>query len=414
LANDRAAPAAIIEPADDRAGMWRFSREEIRVHAIACAMVAWIAIATCGLLVDRAPAWMGPVVESDFVHFYTLAALGARHDASPLVDDRSMHEAQVALLPSTDHLWYPVRYPPWTTAALSPLASATFQAAWWMLGAFTVAVVVVTARQLTREPRWVLPIVLAFPPLWIDVLNGQLGVIPFLAFALAGAAWVRGQALVTGCALALLLFKPQYVPPTLLIGLLAREWRLLSGWALGAAAIVGLAVMHFGLHSVFEYLRHVPVMLADAIPGEPRPFLQHSIRVMTSMTPLPTLAFVTAAATVGGLLWRAWGTGVRSLQMSGLVLASLLLSPHTFVYDLPALLLPGLWLGLPGAPVGYLFFASLILPIAFKAPLPVGTCILMLWLWRLGSPRAALSFAPAAPRPQPALALANAQSSACG
>lgn len=69
---------------------------------------------------------------------------------------------------------------------------------------------------------------------------------------------------------------------------------------------------------------------------------------MTRVLPghMGTLVWAVLSALVIGWTWRVWRVSSSwRVKMGVLVLASVLVNPHVYVYDVSVLVLPGLWLG---------------------------------------------------------------------
>jgi hypothetical protein len=89
-------------------------------------------------------------------------------------------------------------------------------------------------------------------------------------------------------------------------------------------------------------------MIAFADLLEPKPFMSHSLRALTRLTPNwigPPLW----AALAGIVLWytvRAWKSDVPiRVRLGVVILAATLVNPHVIIYDLTVLALPLIWFG---------------------------------------------------------------------
>src|SRR5438045_3428245 len=97
------------EPA--RAGRRFLTERRIRRHLVLLAVLLWgIAIASAAT-----PTWRlrtGQIKGTDFVHFYTLARVGATRPPVGFADLRVQRELQIAARPESVDNWYPPAYGP--------------------------------------------------------------------------------------------------------------------------------------------------------------------------------------------------------------------------------------------------------------------------------------------------------------
>ena len=96
------------------------------------------------------------------------------------------------------------------------------------------------------------------------------------------------------------------------------------------------------------FAERIPTTIAYADSLEPKPFMSHSLRALTRLTPswigLPL--WVALAAIVLAYTVRAWKSPVPiRVRLGVVVLASTLVNPHVIIYDLTVLALPLIWFG---------------------------------------------------------------------
>ena len=92
----------------------------------------------------------------------------------------------------------------------------------------------------------IVALAVAFYPLLRAIPGGQNTSLSLLVLA-AAARWDRdGKSLRAGIVLALLLFKPQFGVVLLPLLLVARRWRMLAGWAGGAAVLFVVSTLLMG------------------------------------------------------------------------------------------------------------------------------------------------------------------------
>ncbi len=145
-----------------------------------------------------------------------------------------------------------------------------------------------------------------------------------------------------------------------------------------AAAIAQLSVgwLYCGTSVMRDYLQHL-MRVRDVFPQlEPRPYQMHSLRSFWGMLiPWPQVAFglyVATALAVLAIVLLSWKSSASlSLRFSGLLIATVLVSPHLTVYDLvilaPVFLLLADWdaasNAFMGRRVGGLLYLSYALPL---------------------------------------------------
>jgi Glycosyltransferase family 87 len=223
--------------------------------------------------------------------------------ASALVADHSPYTAdQLAgpYMPTVSGLYL---YPPLLSALVMPMTALpgpVARGAWSLLGAIAfvaVGVLVAQTEGLGQSRRSLGLLVLAglvFPPVYIDEVLGNLNL---WLFALLGLAWLGHRSdrpVVLGVAIAAATLLKVF-PVLLLVWLIGRrEWRALGWSAIGAAAMVAIALPVTGIQPWLDY----PRVILNAAAG-----------------------VVAAVPTIGDLLTTMIGTGAARLVvlMGGIV-----------------------------------------------------------------------------------------------
>lgn len=195
---------------------------------------------------------LGTVLGADFPAFYVAGKIMNEHGPAHLFDrtlqGRLYHELfpqeePNALLPYLNAPFFVLPFP-----LLARLPYAWAYLAWFLfslslfMGAFTLL-----WRRLDGLPaagyRTGLLAALSFMPFLVECLaGGQTAAVGFAVVALAFVLEQRGQAVLSGMVLALLLYKPTLL---VLLGpmvLLTRRWRTLAGMAAGGGLLLGLSV----------------------------------------------------------------------------------------------------------------------------------------------------------------------------
>jgi hypothetical protein len=192
----------------------------------------------------------------------------------------------------------------------------------------------------------------AFPGIFHLFAWGQTSGLALLCFTLAFLALENDRPLLAGLAIGSLIFKPQLGLAAAVVFLFARQWKVVAGAVMAAALQLSVAWLHYGSEIMRNYW-HALTHVKEVLPLlEPRLYQTHSLRSFWSLLlPWPRAAFTLyAVSTLAVLLFasRLWKSeSPLTLRYSGLLLATVLISPHLTVYDLiilaPAFLLLGDW-----------------------------------------------------------------------
>lgn len=382
---------------------WAFSYREARVIALILAVILW-SLAAVFVFATRGPRSLaGPLKGGDFIQFYTMGASVWAHDSGRLYDTVRFHRLQVALLPESDPERYLVPYPPQAWIVFAPLATVSYgQAAiLWSVALVIGYAAVVRAtwrrcRDALPDGRFVAIASAAFPPFWSLVLHGQNTVIPLAAFFLAWLALTRGQRFLAGLALGLIFLKPQFGLAVAVVVLAGGEIAMLGGLAAAAALQLAVILSVFDVSVLTDYVDFMRRLSAVEFLIEPKPFELHSIRAVTRLVPgwAGTALWIAASIAVLKRTARVWRSGAPvAVRLAVVVLATVLVSPHLFVYDATVLVLSLLWIGawverdpaigrLLAArfwPVVFWLYAALLIPVARIIVLQPSV-FLMLWL----------------------------------
>jgi hypothetical protein len=345
---------------------------------------------------------------TDFVHFYTLARLGAEGHAEHFADLAEQRRVQLIARPESLEDWFPPAYGPQITVLLAPLGHLSYGTAlivWLTITAagFFGAVAIVVRRTRIVRKHFTLALLAAgsFPPFWNLIQHGQLSILALGLFLAAWWALRRRHLLWSGAALGLLVYKPPLVVPVLCVLLLAADWRMLVAAvtaACGQLAACAWWVGFGGLKTYGELLLSSP-RLASVLTAQPSQM--HSWRAFWSLLVPDTFASVAlyaifAASTLflAARLWRRLHD--PSLRVAALALATVLASPHLYAYDLVVLAPAWVWLTdwyltrttLPAA-VGRTLYVGYAAPllgvVATVTRFQLSTlcfAALLIWLWR--------------------------------
>jgi arabinofuranan 3-O-arabinosyltransferase len=335
-------------------GWGRISAAEARGHAILVASLLWC---VAGIIAFAGPGYrsiFGPLKGSDFVQFYTLGHIDARTAPTILYDPEAFHRLQTQLVPESDPERYLIVYPPHVTLVFRPLALLPYGSAalaWATILALTYAACIWLAwrpfKAVLPDRRLLFAAAAAFPPFWYLVLHGQTAIVPLVGFCLGWLALEHRRPFWAGMALGLLLLKPHFALMLPVVVLFSREWRMLAGGIVSVAVQLIATVALLGTGVLRDYAAVVMRFGELRQLLEPRPEQMHSISAVTNrlspewgMIVWALLSTVIAFQTI-----RAWRSGApASLRVAVLVVASVLVNPHVFVYDVVVLAPALVWL----------------------------------------------------------------------
>jgi hypothetical protein len=189
---------------------------------------------------------------------------------------------------------------------------------------------------------WAL-LALAFVPFLQLVAHGQVSALVLVCFCLAWLALRDGSWWLAGLALGSLCFKPQFLTAAVLAVLVTRELRVAAGAIVGAAIQFVAVSLALGPSIWSAYLDKVRVIVGTPEAFEPKPWQMHNLKgfwlLLFGETQLATGAWLLSAAAVTGVILLI-GLRTRSadLRTAVVVIGTVLLNPHLYIYDLVILL----------------------------------------------------------------------------
>ena len=328
------------------------------------ALAGVLALGTWGYLIAHVvDYWDGASDErrEDFVAYYAAASLVERGIPEAIYQPNVIAELEETILgrPAGRAGGLVFLNPPFIAGALQPLTSLPYgqaQAVWFAITALAVLVSVgLLWPELSRLPRpWGLVFALAglgsLPVFW-SLLYAQLT--PFVLLSWVGfyRLYVAKREASAGLILALALVKPHLVIAPLLFLIVKGRWRVLGGFAAGAAVFLVGSVAFVGWETAF---RDYPALLIESLSWQREfgvnrlhmlswsallikhfPMLALSTKLALSLL-FSALTFLTAI-----IIWRR-----RSSLQDGvapvlaLAVATALASPHVHLQDMQVFLLP--------------------------------------------------------------------------
>jgi glycosyl transferase family 87 len=334
---------------------WPRSARQAKGHAILVAVIVWIMATVVSFTGTSDRGIAGPLKGADFVQFYTLGHLASAHRISEMYDAASFHEAQAEFLPESAREIYPPVYPPQAAVMFAPMSGLSYQRALFIWSLITIAgyaLIVWSAWKVVADRlpdrTFVIAAAAAFPPFWILILHGQVTVILLFAFWAGWLALEHHRRWLAGFAFGLLALKPQFGIPLVVVVLASGEWAMLTGAVTSVMAQAVVVWMMLGSDAFTTFADSIPTTIAYADLLEAKPFMSHSLRALTRLTPnwigLPMWAALAAI-----VLWftvRAWKSDAPlRVRLGAVVLAATLVNPHVIIYDLTVLILPLIWFG---------------------------------------------------------------------
>lgn len=378
----------------DRAG-WQRIEDRIfnpgRVALYAGALVLCYAVFLATGYFDR--LWIsdaqGQGRAIDFVAAYAAAKLAVSGQAASAYDLAQFTQEQLKAVASLggDYAW---AYPPTYFLLIAPLALFPYVvgALVWML--VTLALYLAAVHAILPRRSAMLAAVASPFALW-SLYSGQNG---FLTAALIGGLLVLldRRPIVAGILLGVLTVKPQLgvVFPVILI--LTGRWRVFAAATVTALVLALASYVAFGAETwraFFDAIQHQAGSVLDR--GEVAFRKQQSVHALMRLLGAGDAAawgahIAVALAALGFTVWLWWKPYDGRLKAAALAMTALLATPYLFIYDLPILTVPVVFLAALGVERGFVagertVIAVLMPLLLLFAGSPVGVPLLLaLWL----------------------------------
>lgn len=339
----------------------------IVVCAIICVLYALMLLSLTALA-DR-PA------RADFMAFYEAGrlALAGQAEAAYRWDVMQPFQAALAGIPPEELVdflgWV---NPPHFFFAIMPFSLLPFGWAWfaWVLacaGLFAWSMRAVIPEAAGRAAI----VALCTPALFTCALVGQNGILTAALMAWTYALMDRRPAL-SGVALGLLTYKPQFglIAPVLLLA--TRRWAVFVVAGLTAIAAIGLALVLLGPGTFVGFLENIGSnnerYLAAADHGTRR--IQSVYAIALTATGRPDVAWAIHGVFALGVaafvlrLWLRRPEGPQEARAAAAIGASFLMTPFTWIYDAPSLAVAGVFLWRAGLRHGFLAGERLLIILA--------------------------------------------------
>jgi hypothetical protein len=338
-------------PASRRDAPGAFLIRRIRPYGLLLALTTWGVLAV-NMAAPGVVALNGHLKGEDFSHFYVLGKIAAAGDPLLLYDapgQRALLSAVIGGAPETTFV--PV-YGPQVAVLFQPFAAMDYLPALALWSIFSVAVhvgcglwMLRRCPALRRHKADVAVMLVASPALWQLVVHGQTSALALAALTAGWTALRAERPFLSGLAFGVLFYKPQLAVVLCVVLLMTGRWRVVAGMGLAASVQLALAGMVFGVGALSGYGAMLLRLPEVAALLEPKPYLLHSFRASFGMVPViaPYASLLALGGSIAavGLLARRWQAGGdEDLQFAAILVATVLVSPHTSVYDL-VILMPG-------------------------------------------------------------------------
>ncbi|MBZ5572696.1 MAG: DUF2029 domain-containing protein [Acidobacteriia bacterium] len=247
-------------------------------------------------------------------------------------------------------------HPPVETLLYLPFSIWPLYRAYQLWCGLNVVLLVIVAKLVAPYAiaKWswrvLLPFIFLFPPVLLNLLQGQDAVLLLLLFTSAFAALRNKREFAAGCLLACGLFKFHLVLAAFLPLLFGTSKRLLTGFASVALALLLISAKISGWAFLVEYPRFLVSLSSLPMAGIHNQQMANLRGLFGLLFPDMThLAMILTISTSLLVLWLAVrgctafarsGQQIRNLAFANAVIAAVLVSYHLSPHDLTILLLP--------------------------------------------------------------------------
>ncbi len=283
----------------------------------------------------------------DFRAFYAAGQMVADGAGACLYDMAAQKDYQRRTIPDLRHEIYPFPYPPATALLYVPLTWLSLRSAYDVWCVLSIALLAFSLEALRRSvlPQaklaWTLPLSLLYVPIGATLVNGQTAALELAVFTAAFVLFLSKQDFAAGLMLAVGLVKFNFVVPFVLVAVLARRFRLVSGFLVGAGVFLGICMMIAGVHFPATYWHFFASYTVQSGTITAWPPVMPNLRGLLFMIfrHEPPLSVVLAASVP--VLWQtARGERSRDAGFAAAILSAVLLSYHANLHDLTLLVLP--------------------------------------------------------------------------
>jgi hypothetical protein len=367
---------------------WRRARNYALILLLPLYVVAWVyGIATGTPPLNSA----GTPLSGDYIAFHAAGRLVLDGRASEMYDKPAVVGVQDALLGGVIPGFYDAfRNPPFFALLYAPLAALDLLPGFGVWSLLSLACLGLALKLLLEDApallrdRWrgLLILVLAFPPVYFGLIDGENAMVSLLLYALIFHALVRGQDRALGVWCALGLFKPQLFVVFPLIFVATRRWRALAAYVVTTVVLFAVSFVLVGADGMQAWLRILlePESGNATVNGWRMTSAKAFFDALLPGSAGLSLALyaLTSAVLVFGLI-RTWLR--RGADLAGVwvftVLVAVLVDPHLVDYDLTVLVAAGV-IGAALMPRLSVLIVALYLTTLLRPQLPAGDAAVLL------------------------------------
>jgi alpha-1,2-mannosyltransferase len=363
-----------------------------RARAYALVLVVLYVVAWADVLYYGSPPLNsgGVPIAGDYIAFHAAGRLVLTGHAAQMYDHSAISAVQVEFLGGRIPNFYDAfRNPPFYALIYAPLAALDLLPGFVIWTLLSLACLGVSIRLLVDEvpqlrSRWrgLLIFVLAFPPVYFGLIDGENAMVSLVLYALIYRSLVRGQDGSAGAWAALGLFKPQLFFVFPLIFVASRRWRALIAYVAVACVLLAVSFPMVGIDGLLAWTRVIlePESGNATVNGWRMASLKSFFDALLPTTSGVSIALYAAVSVpLLFVLLRAWSRPVTSLSSVWAlsVLVATLVDPHLVDYDLTVLVTAGV-IGAALVPrLGWLI-VPLYLVTLLRAQIPFGDLSLQL------------------------------------
>ena len=325
----------------------------------------------------------GQLYDFDFVNIWTAGQHVLNGNPAAAYDQTVHKAAQVAALGHDFAGFYPWCYPPTFLIPAALLALAPYISAYLIWVCLTFAAYLAVIRGIIGRNAGIL-VACACPGVMMNISVGQNG---FLSTALIGSALLlmQRQPLVSGLLIGLLSFKPQFgilIPIALMAG---GHWKVFLAASLSTLAVNAASLFAFGTAPWEAFFPTIQaISQATLTQGLSDWHKLHSTYALVRLYGgSDTLAWALHGSVMAGsavAIFGIWRSKVSfEIKAAALGVATVLVTPYIFIYDLIILAVPMAFLLRVGINTGILpgeqtclALACLLILLYPFVPAPVG------------------------------------------
>ncbi|SRR6266404_496788 len=294
----------------------------------------------------------------DFLAFYTGAQLVSRSPTELYnLHSQLILQQQIDPLAKIHTGFLPFLNPPFVALAFEILVNFGLENAYIVfLGINVILIVLICfiAMQQLNKTKWYSILLLiigiaTFIPILITLLIGQLSIVLCIIFLLAWLSLKEGREFRTGFVLSLLLIKPHFLILPLLAMLVQRRINVIYGLMSGIVILVSISYFYIGWSGISTYSMLLTSFYKTGVGYNIDLMEQHSLQTLLliifhtqspAVIRIPWIISIMCIILPTLFIWSkkfSASSPQFSFQFALLIIATLLTSPHTPIYDLSLL-----------------------------------------------------------------------------